>query len=196
MKDPVKYLTIGACSYALVASQMSEANAHAPHQPDHVVTAESDPAQWVGGVAAPSSETSVQLAVGPLYLTDARAIEYSSQLFLVAATDACDSTLPNATPLWYVTDFPNPYGGTTPGLHPMHGGRYFIRANQKLCARFYGLQGSNSSWPGLDSIRTSECSRRTAFDRARAGASSPPGARSTRFAYEHAFGGDRRAQRT
>lgn len=167
MHEAIKYLAAGALTYGVVAacggssSDVREANAQAPAEaacgrctfPPSVTikNADSDPAQWVGGTASANAfEPNTELAVGPFYLTDARAVDGQMRLYLVNATDVCNDTLPSAQPLWHL--FENTVN-TSQLLRgePAHGARFLVNANQKLCVR--DLSGSGNSttmaWAGF-----------------------------------------------
>jgi hypothetical protein len=148
MQDSVKYLAAGAFMFALVADGGSRvANAHPPSAPAKLVTADSDPSRWLGGVVTLGVDLNAELALGPFYFTDSRGIENPVQFYLVGANQVCDLSTPDLVPLWWAHDFPNPLAGTTPGLHPAQGARYFVQANQKLCVRSFG--NARAVWAGF-----------------------------------------------
>jgi hypothetical protein len=160
MKESVKYLAGSAFVYAVVVAcggisrDVPEAKAEAPlhGNVDRVAGADTNPSQWVGGVASTTVfEPNAELAAGPFYLTDARAIDGPTRLYLVSSTDACDDTLPNVTYLWYVTENTVAANSTTVGFHPMHGARYLVNANQKLCLKNLtsSAVASTVAWAGF-----------------------------------------------
>ena len=147
MKETIKYLAGGAVVYGVVAAcgnvtpDFREPNAHAA--PTEVacgrcagsvqsISADSDPKQWVGGVATTDEQTRViELGVGPFYVTDMRAVDGQNQLVLVDAKQACDDTVPGAKQLWRVSA--TTIGEQYVNQGPVHGTRFLIKAGQKLC---------------------------------------------------------------
>jgi len=153
MKDLEKYSAVCALvCCAFVAARLSPGvrEAKADDAGRRVVSADSDPARSLGGTvsttAFPGQETA-EIGVGPFYLTDVHPVDGGqSRLFLVGSSNACSD--PPTTLLWHVSE--NLFS-TVPGLHPVHGARYLIQPNQKVCVKNETNSGSPSivAWAGF-----------------------------------------------
>jgi hypothetical protein len=160
MKNALKYLAAGAIVYGVFVAcggprtNVVEAIAEpmGGGQPDRVLPADSNPNRWVGGTTSVSDlERNAELATGPFYLTDARAVDGRTRLYVVGASEACDDTLPSTKYLWYLSENTVQVGGADVGFEPTHGARFLIRSNEKLCLRNLtnSTIASTAAWAGF-----------------------------------------------
>jgi hypothetical protein len=162
MKEVIKYLAGGAVVYCVAAAcgnyapDLRHSSAHAAPTESacnkcsasgspHGANPDSDPKQWVGGIV--STDSNIELGVGPFYLTDVRAVEATSRLYLVDSTQACVDTAASAKELWTVAS--TTVAATVVNQGPAHGMRFLVKAGQKLCLKDLGGFGVSIAWAGF-----------------------------------------------
>lgn len=106
------------------------------------LSADSDPAQAVGGGGVVSGGAPVELGTGPFYLTDFVADD-DAELGTVPLGQSCDSVEPFKR--FSIGQF------SAGSADSMHGARFLIASNEKLCAnRSSGLAGAaRYRWAGF-----------------------------------------------
>lgn len=156
------YVIVAACGSGTAsinrASMGEVADAHAQTTQTgrlQVTTADSDPAQQVGGFRQVGGGAPVELVAGPVFITDLRAVSFTSSppyghwlLYTVPSTDTCSSQSATVYDAGSVESFGAPFANID-AQTSIHGARMLVSANKKLCVSTSDNTQAGIRWAGF-----------------------------------------------
>lgn len=156
------YVVVAACASGTSsinrASMGEVGDAHAPTTQTgklQVTTADSDPAQQVGGFRQVSAGAPVEIVAGPVFITDVRGVSFGSTptyghwlLYTVPSTETCSSQPGTVNDAGSVEPFGTPFANID-GQTSIHGARMLVSANKKLCVSTSENSQAGIRWAGF-----------------------------------------------